>query len=151
MVSEICADGTIAFGSAAVEAKLDKYLLRLRAEERVIYGDLTPLAVFEWLLPPTRLPDLERCRDGVIEAMEQECQVLAVRAETKGDCVHELNDFEHLSVVARPDTAAIESEEDLVDTPLDIVVAPPSCRGVSRAVDEETPSASTDLPKVKKD
>ena len=149
MVSEICADGTIAFGSTAVEAKLDKYLSRLRAEERVTYGDLTPLAIFEWLLPPTRLPDLERCRDGVIEAMEQECQVLAVRASTNDEIVHELNDLGPLAVVAKHDTAAIESEEE-ADTPSDIVLAPPSCRGVSRAVDEETPSASTDLPKMKK-
>ena len=149
MVSEICADGTIAFESTAVEVKLDKYLLRLQAEERVTYGDLTPLAVFEWWLPPTRLPDLERSRDGVIEAMEQECQVLAVRASTNDEIVHELNDLGPLAVVAKHDTAGIESEEE-ADTPSDIVLAPPSCRGVSRAVDEETPSASTDLPKVKK-
>ena len=149
MVSEICADGTIAFGSTAVKAKLDKYLLRLQAEERVTYGDLTPLAVFEWWLPPTRLPDLERSRDGVIEAMEQECQVLVVRASTNDEIVHELNDLGPLAVVAKHDTAGIESEEE-ADTPSDIVLAPPSCRGVSRAVDEETPSASTDLPKMKK-
>ena len=120
MVKEICADGTILLGSAAIEAELDKYLEQLHAQLRVTYGDLTPLAVFEWLLPPTRHPDLERCRDGVIEAMEQEGQVVAVRAETLDVCDHVLNDLEHLSDLSRPDTAAIESEEDIADPPLDM-------------------------------
>ena len=150
MVKEICADGAILFGSAAIEAKLDKYLEQLHAQLRVTYGDLTPLAVFEWLLPPPRHPDLERCRDGVIEAMEQEGQVVAVRAETLDVCDHVLNDVEHLSDLSRPDTVAIESEEDIADPPLDSVVAPPSRRGVRfRAVDEEAPSASIVAPKAK--